>query len=268
MRITSHLLLVSVGLIAAGAGLTACASRDNPALDQARSQVSAVAQDPNVVRDAPTEVRRAQQSLVAAESAWDGNADEAEVTSLAYVATQRAATARETASARQAEEQVKNAEADRAKALLSTRTQEVERLKQELQGLQSSQTDRGIMITLSNVLFRTDSADLLPGAATSLDRVAAFLRAHPGVQVGVDGHTDSTGSADHNLALSQRRANAVRQALVARGVEPTRIVAQGMGETAPVASNDTADGRQLNRRVEVIVSGPGLQAPQASGAPR
>jgi outer membrane protein OmpA-like peptidoglycan-associated protein len=268
MRRTSHLLLASVGLMVACAGLTACASRENPALDQARSQVSAVAQDPNVVRDAPTEVQRAQQSLVVAESAWEGNADEAEVTSLAYVATQRAATARETASARQAEKQIQNAEADRAKVLLSTRTQEVERLKQELQGLQSRQTDRGTVITLGNVLFRTDRADLLPGGALSLDRLATFLRAHPDAAVEVDGHTDSTGSADHNLALSQLRANAVRQALVARGVQPTRIVAQGMGEVAPVASNDTAEGRQLNRRVEVIVSGPGLQTPQASGAPR
>jgi outer membrane protein OmpA-like peptidoglycan-associated protein len=125
-----------------------------------------------------------------------------------------------------------------------------------------------LVITLSNVLFRTDSADLLPGAAVNLDRLAAFLRARPDVQVEVDGHTDSTGSADHNLALSQQRANTVRQALVARGVDPTRIVAQGMGETAPVASNDIAGGRQLNRRVEVVVSGPGLQGPQASGAPR
>jgi outer membrane protein OmpA-like peptidoglycan-associated protein len=137
-------------------------------------------------------------------------------------------------------------------------------------GMMSEQPvrDRGRVITLSNVLFRTASADPLPGAATSLDPVASFIRAHPDVQVEVDGHTDSTGSADRNQDLSQRRANAVRQALVTRGVDPTRIVAQGMGETAPIAPNDTAEGRQLNRRVEVLVSGPGLQTPQASGAPR
>ena len=86
---------------------------------------------------------------------------------------------------------------DRTKACSPTRTQEVERLQKELQGLQAKQTDQGVVITLGNVLFRTDSAELLPGAAITLDRLASFLLSRPEARVEVDGHTDSTGSAAH-----------------------------------------------------------------------
>jgi Domain of unknown function (DUF4398) len=153
--------------MAACLGLAACATRENPALDQARSQVSAVAQDQTVVREAPLEVQRAQHSLIAAESAWGGSADEAEVTSLAYVATQRAAIARETANARVAQEQIKNAEAERTKVLLSARTQEVERLQKELQGLQSRQTDRGTVAQATTPPAGIENAALAGSARAS-----------------------------------------------------------------------------------------------------
>jgi outer membrane protein OmpA-like peptidoglycan-associated protein len=94
---------------------------------------------------------------------------------------------------------------------------------------------------------------LKPGASRNLDRLVQLLTEHPGRRVQVDGFTDSVGSDSYNEELSQRRANAVREALIARGVEPSRIGAQGYGKAYPVASNSDSGGRQLNRRVEVVI---------------
>ena len=89
-----------------------------------------------------------------------------------------------------------------------------------------------------------------------LDQLAKFLATHPDRSVVIEGHTDSVGSNDFNLGLSQRRAESVRSYLLRQGVDPSRVTTQGMGESVPVASNDTAGGRQQNRRVEIIVSNP------------
>jgi outer membrane protein OmpA-like peptidoglycan-associated protein len=135
-------------------------------------------------------------------------------------------------------------------------------------GLQTRQTPRGTVVTIGNVLFKTNSAELTVEALTSLDRLAGFLKESPASTVQVEGYTDSSRSPDYNVGLSQRRADSVRSALVARGVDPDRIAARGYGEAAPVASNDTAQGRQMNRRVEVVIGGPGGEPPQASGTIR
>lgn len=246
-----------------GLGLAACTSTPapNPALDQARARVSSASEDPNVAKQVPLELERARQALQQAEASWNSNAEPKVVSHQAYLASQQAAIAEETARLRTTQEQIKMAEADRAKTLLSAR-------EQELAGLKARQTERGTIVSLPNVLFRLDSAELLPGSAASINRLASFLQRHPDSKVSVEGHTDSPGSENYNLDLSQRRADAVRQALVSRGIDPGRVVAQGFGETAPIASNDSPQGRQINRRVDVVVSGQGLQTPQAAGSPR
>ncbi len=105
----------------------------------------------------------------------------------------------------------------------------------------------------SDVLFAVDSAGLEPGARDTLDQVAAVLNDHPKTAVIIQGHTDSTGSEQHNQALSNRRALSVRDYLELRGVKPSRMSAFGFGESIPHADNDTERGRRLNRRVDILL---------------
>ena len=119
--------------------------------------------------------------------------------------------------------------------------------------LRARQTDRGTVVTLGDVLFDTASAALNPGGVQQIQRLATYLNANPARTVRIEGHTDSRGSHAYNEVLSQRRAEAVRAALIGASVDPARLNAVGMGETLPVASNGTAAGRQQSRRVEVII---------------
>ena len=114
------------------------------------------------------------------------------------------------------------------------------------------------MVTLgSDLLFDVGQADLKPGAERAMTKLAEFLRANPGRSISSEGFTDSTGSDDSNQILSERRARAVEAALLARGVERSRIQTRGDGESYPVATNDTAAWRQLNRRVEIVLADEG-----------
>jgi OmpA-OmpF porin, OOP family len=160
------------------------------------------------------------------------------------------------AARRQADSARTEAEAARAQAEEARR--EAEALRRELSELQAKQTDRGLLLTLGDVLFETGKSDLMSGAARSIDKLAEFLRENPGRSVLVEGHTDSTGGDSFNLSLSQRRADAVRNALLSRGVAAERIVARGYGKQYPVADNSHAAGRQQNRRVEIVVLDEGV----------
>jgi len=130
-------------------------------------------------------------------------------------------------------------------------------LQSQLTALEAKQTERGMVLTLGDVLFDTGQAELKPGAFSTIDRLATFMRENPERTLGVEGYTDSVGSDAYNLSLSQRRADAVRAALLARGIDGSRITTSGMGKASPVAGNDTAPGRQRNRRVEIVISGTG-----------
>ncbi|MBN1239663.1 MAG: OmpA family protein [Gammaproteobacteria bacterium] len=132
--------------------------------------------------------------------------------------------------------------------------QSTEQLEQELADLEAEQTDRGLILTLDDVLFEVDQAELHPGAASTMQRVAEFLNEHPERNLLIEGHTDATGAAVYNQMLSQQRAEAVRAALAERGIDAGRVQVQGLGESYPIASNDTTAGRQLNRRVEIVIS--------------
>jgi outer membrane protein OmpA-like peptidoglycan-associated protein len=132
--------------------------------------------------------------------------------------------------------------------------QRAQELEAALTDLQAKKTDRGLVITLGDVLFATGQADLKSGARHSLEKLSAFLQQYPQRTVQIEGFTDSVGSDDYNQGLSERRAGAVRDALTGMGIAGDRIQSRGLGKSSPVAGNDTSTGRQQNRRVEVIIS--------------
>lgn len=131
-----------------------------------------------------------------------------------------------------------------------------EALRRELQLLEAEATDRGMVMTLGDVLFASGKAELLPGAQERLDRLTAFLYRYADRSVLIEGHTDSQGSDDKNRLLAERRAEAVRAYLISQSIAATRLSSAGRGPDAPVADNATAEGRQQNRRVEIIILQP------------
>ena len=126
--------------------------------------------------------------------------------------------------------------------------------------LQTRDTARGLIVNMSDVLFDTAKYTLKPGAREKLSKVAGILLAYPGLNIEVDGHTDNVGGDEYNQNLSEQRAGSVRDYLVAQGVATNSITAKGFGKTQPVGTNDTAAGRQINRRVELVVSGEAIGA--------
>jgi len=121
--------------------------------------------------------------------------------------------------------------------------------------LATRDTARGLIANLSDVLFKSGSYELMPGARERLAKVSGIVLAYPGLRLQVEGHTDSIGSDEFNMTLSEKRADSVRDYLTSQGVNEANITAQGFGKGSPVASNDNAAGRALNRRVEMVVSG-------------
>ena|SRR5690606_9828388 len=145
-------------------------------------------------------------------------------------------------------------DADAARMAASESQRQTDLLKQQIADLEGEVTDRGIVLTMGDTLFTSGKADLLAGTTGNLDKLAAFLAQYPDRTVSIEGHTDSVGSENSNHVLSERRAQAVKSYLVGQGVGATRLSAMGRGETTPVADNESATGRQVNRRVEVIIS--------------
>jgi outer membrane protein OmpA-like peptidoglycan-associated protein len=135
--------------------------------------------------------------------------------------------------------------ADRAEAVAAEALREVQ---------EARETERGVVLTLGDMLFDSGGVELKPGAQLILDRLAAYLEANPGARAIIEGHTDNVGSPNLNQALSERRADAVAAALRSRGVDLDRLETVGLGEAYPIASNDTSAGREENRRVEVVLS--------------
>ncbi|MDR3718712.1 MAG: OmpA family protein [Bryobacteraceae bacterium] len=121
--------------------------------------------------------------------------------------------------------------------------------------LQTRDSARGLIVNMSDVLFDTGKYSLRPIAREKLAKVAGIVSGHPGLRLEVEGHTDSVGGDDYNQQLSEQRGGSVRDYLTAQGMAPASVTSRGFGKTQPVASNDTAQGRQQNRRVELVISG-------------
>jgi outer membrane protein OmpA-like peptidoglycan-associated protein len=262
--------------IISGLLLFGCAQKTtHPALEEARSAIQTARADPSVTRNAPLELEKAEMALNRGELLFQQNGDTVNIEHQAYLARQHAAIAQEIGDRGKAEADIEKASAERSKALAEARTAEAEyargqaatarertaELEAELAELQAVPEERGLVVTLGDVVFDVDKAELKPGGLRTIDKLAAFLERYPGRRVTVEGFTDSTGSAEYNQALSERRAQSVRNALVQKGIDPARVDTHGYGEEFPKASNETPAGRQLNRRVEVVISNGNHAAP-------
>jgi outer membrane protein OmpA-like peptidoglycan-associated protein len=228
--------------------------------DQARLQAE----------QAKAEAERMKQEAQQAAQEASRQQQQAESARQAALAQQQAAEnqAQQSAQARAA------AEAETAKARQSAAQAEAEKaqlraqlLQQFNAVLQTRDSARGLIVNMSDVLFDTGSSTLKPGAREKLAKISGILLAHPGLTLQVEGHTDSVGSDDFNQELSGRRADAVRDYLAQEGVPASTITAKGFGKTQPVATNDTAEGRQRNRRVELVVNGAAIGNSASSAAP-
>jgi outer membrane protein OmpA-like peptidoglycan-associated protein len=281
-------LFTGMGLALA---LGACVSMPQPnaALETARLAVQTAEGDSNVNKFAPLELDRARKDLSIAEAAALHHQD-ADVDQPAYLATQNARLAQAHGAAKADDARVAAGQMERDQIVLASRTREAEnarasaanskavaevalnqrdqavnqrdqandeaaRVQAELEALKATPTPRGLVMTLGDVLFDTGRAELKSGAGRKMDQLGQFLVEHQDRRVQIDGFTDSVGTDSYNEDLSQRRADAVKTALINRGVQPSRIGTEGYGKAYPVANNNDSGGRQLNRRVEVVIGG-------------
>lgn len=276
-------------VLAMAAALTACASvpARNDALDLAHSRFTAAQTDPQVARLAPEEMKRASEALRAADLAWTEKDSTTEIDHLAYIAGQRVTIAQETAANRASQSVTAGAAAERDKVRLALRTREadvaqqqlvasqrsdaqkttelayeqarteqskarVADLESELRELNATKTDRGMVVTLGDVLFDSGQSRLLPGGTRNMAKLADLFKRYPQRSATIEGYTDSIGADSANMLLSEQRANSVMTALVNLGVPSDRLSTRAHGSQMPVADNGTASGRQMNRRVEVV----------------
>jgi outer membrane protein OmpA-like peptidoglycan-associated protein len=195
--------------------------------------------------EADAEAKRQAELTAAKEAQMKAEAD-------ADAARQQAAAAAQQA-ALQAKEQAARDEAARAQA--QTAALRAQLLKQLNDVLQTTDTPRGLVVNMADVLFETNRYALSSDAQLKLAKLSGIIQAHPGLNLAIEGYTDTTGTPDYNLKLSQQRADAVRDFLVGQGLSADTISSKGLGQADPVADNSTAAGRKLNRRVEIIVSG-------------
>lgn len=172
----------------------------------------------------------------------------------AEASEQRAEASEQRAEEALSEAEQERMEAERAREAAEEARQRAQELAERVNELEAQQTERGLVLTLGDVLFDVDEATLKPGGQRAVTELSNFLQEYSERSVLIEGHTDNTGSDSYNQELSQRRANAVRQALIAQGIAGTRIRSLGLGEQYPKASNNSNAGRQQNRRVEVIIS--------------
>jgi outer membrane protein OmpA-like peptidoglycan-associated protein len=156
---------------------------------------------------------------------------------------------------RQAQQQAQQAEQEKQAAIQQREQMRARLMAQLNQVLQTRDTARGLIVSMPDVLFAFDKYDLKPDARERLAKISGILLAYPGLKLEVEGHTDNIGSDEYNDALSEKRADSVRSYLISSGVPPDSIRAVGLGKADPVADNSTAEGRQMNRRVDIIVSG-------------
>jgi len=271
-------------LLVIAALLTACNSMPTSTsmLDQTRNDYQSAQSNPKVASYAPLEMKQASDAMAKANAAAANNDSTEEIDKLAYLAKQKIALTQEVAKQKSAEADVAKSGTERDKMRLDQRTREADQsrtaaniargdaayaqqqtrdaqarnanLEAQLAELSAKKTERGMVITLGDVLFATDQARLNPEGTRTVQKLAQVLTQNPQRTVLIEGFTDSTGSSAHNQALSERRADSVQLGLLEQGIARNRIAIHGYGEAHPVAGNESTTDRQLNRRVEIVLS--------------
>jgi outer membrane protein OmpA-like peptidoglycan-associated protein len=219
------------------------------------AEAKAAAEAAAAKQRAQEEARRQAELAAAREAQLRAEAAAREAEAARQEALLKAEAAARDAAAREAQSQAALAKAETERARKAAEELRAQLLEQFNRIMETRDSERGLVVTMADVLFDTGKYDLRPPTREALARLSGIALAHPGLRFEVEGHTDSTGSDELNQALSEQRAGAVRDYLVQQGLSAGTITAVGFGKTAPVADNSTADGRQKNRRVELIVSG-------------
>jgi OmpA-OmpF porin, OOP family len=274
--------LLLIGAIAAL--MTACATvpQRSDKIEEARAAIDTLAADPLAQQSAGHDLEAARAALSQAEAALQQKQAQEVIDHEAYLARRHAEAGEARIAEARSRQAVARGQDERNKILLESRERQaanaqsradlarrqLEETQQQLADLQAKKTDRGMVVTLGDVLFDTAQATLKPGAELTLNRLATFLNANTGTKIIIEGHTDSIGSDEYNEALSERRAQAVASALISRGVSANQLQPLGRGKAYPVASNATPEGRQQNRRVEIVFSDQNGQFAQSAAAPR
>jgi len=255
MKRTPYLLAGAIAAVLVGCATT---PKSIDELETARAVVPQVEASPRA-GVAATNIAEARKSLDAANRLAEKGGKLEDIKYQALVATRNAEIANERILTAQARDEIDKGTAERQAVLVQSREREAQAaqsrasaLEQELAQMRAKKTDRGMVLTLGDVLFDTGKSTLKAGAYSTIERLATVLKEDQNRKVTIEGHTDSVGSDELNQQLSEARANAVRTALVERGVSDSQISAVGKGESFPVASNDNAAGRQQNRRVELV----------------
>jgi outer membrane protein OmpA-like peptidoglycan-associated protein len=279
VKLVKTLVATTVASILLAACATAPVKPDGAT--EARAKLTQLQSDPNLANRAPVAMKEADSAVRDAEQPQldkdlgayrvymaDRKIDTARAQAeTSYAEDQRAVLSAQRDNARLdartreadvAKGQVATArsEADAAQAAAASSGQQSAELQRQIDMLQAKATDRGLVLTLGDVLFATGRADLKSGASGNLDKLVAFLNKYPDRTVVIEGYTDNVGSEGYNQALSERRADSVKSYLAEQGIGAMRLSASGKGESDAVGSNDSATGRQQNRRVEVIISNP------------
>lgn len=274
------LKLVSASVLAVA--IAGCAShKDSKTLSDLEQQYDQLASQPYVNEYAPVALKEAEEAITTVKK-LEEEGDKTLIKHHHYLAQLKLDTALAVAKHKRAEAAIGNAEVRRKDALLNAKEQEVDSLRNRtavaeykasqseaaaremaakaealaktLQDFSAKQSERGLVLTMGNILFEVNKSTLKSGAERSLEKVAAFLTEYPNRSVLIEGFTDSSGSAEYNQDLSERRAETVLNELQRLGINSSRLTSKGYGEDYPVASNATDAGRQQNRRVELIIA--------------
>jgi outer membrane protein OmpA-like peptidoglycan-associated protein len=278
--------LLIVGAVTAAVAACASPPQRSEQVEQARAEIQTLSQDPLAESAAGADLAAARKSMQSAEAALQQKQPPAVVDHYAYLAKRHAEAGEARAAEAHSRQEIAKANDERNQILMQARNrdaanaqtaaesarnqaaaaqQQLANAQQELADLKAKQTDRGMVVTLGDVLFDTGKATLKPGAMESINRLATYLSQNPQTKVLVEGHTDSVGSDDYNIGLSERRARAVATELESRGISDSQIQTLGRGKDMPVASNDTPAGRQQNRRVEIVFSDASGRFAQGAG---
>ena len=275
--------LIASSIVVGVATLSACSSmpESNAQIEALQDNYESLATNQATIKYASVDLKEAQDTLSQAESLYKKDGDSEAVEHKIYLASKQMEIVEAKTERGLADERTQEAELRRQQVLLDAKDQQLAQaettaaiyrakamaaqeraseleskamsLSNQVDNLTTKKTDRGVVLTFGDILFETGESDVKPGAMRTLERVAEFLKEYPERQIVVEGFTDSVGRDEFNQQLSEKRAQSVESALADSGVKEARLQSKGFGESHPVASNSTKEGRQLNRRVELLI---------------